>query len=780
MSHHGLLDTQAGPAGLSRRGFLKVTGAGIFLSFVVDSLPGIARSAMAAEKTVPTDFNAFLRIAEDGRVTCYVGKVEYGQGVNTSLRMMLADELDVAFESTDIVMGDTAVCPWDRGTWGSLTTRVFGPSLRAAGAEARQVLIELTSKRLQVPVDRLTVEKGMVFDRTNPSKRVGYGELARGKRIERHATGKVEVKKPSEFKIMGTSRRRDDGLVKVTGAAKYAGDIRVPGMLYARVLRPPAHGAELTNVDVSGVAQVKGARVVRDGDFIAVVAALPELAELGRLKIKAEFKKPASTLDQDTIFDHLVKVAPEGSVVAEGGNLKAGAKASSAVVEQTYYNDYVAHAPMEPHTALARFEGPPRVNAPRGPASEPGPPRVNDPRGPASEPGPPRVNDPRGPASEPGPPRVNDPRGPASESGPEVTVWASTQNPFGLQEEIAKTFHIDEASVHVITPFVGGGFGGKSRNLQALEAVRCAKLAGAPVQVAWTREEEFFYDSFRPAAVVKIKSGVAKDGRLALWDYQVFWAGDRGAAQFYSVADHRTVSSGGREAGAHPFAVGPWRAPANNTNTFARESQIDIMAERARMDPVDFRRKNLTDTNMRRVLDAAADKFGWKPRKHPSGGGTGRGVALGTDAGTLVAMCAEVSVDRATGEVRVQRVVCAQDMGLVVNPAGATIQTEGGITMGLGYALREGLRFKGGEVLDDNFDTYHIPRFSWVPRIESVLIDNKEAPPQGGGEPAIIAVGAAVANAVYDAIGARLYRLPMTPERIKVALSRSARRPERG
>jgi len=713
MSDHELGDTQAGPAGLSRRGFLQVSGTGIFLAFVVDSLPGIARSAMAAEKSLPTDFNAFLRIAEDGRVTCYTGKVEYGQGVNTSLRMMLADELDVAFESTDIVMGDTAVCPWDRGTWGSLTTRVFGPSLRAAGAEARQVLIELASKQLQVPVDRLTVEKGIVFDRTNPSKRVGYGDLAHGKRIERHSTGKVAVKKPSEFKIMGTSRRRDDGLVKVTGAAKYAGDIRVPGMLYARVLRPPAHGAELTNVDVSGVAQIKGARVVRDGDFIAVVAALPELAELGREKIKAEFKKPASNLDQDTIFDHLVKVAPQGSVVAEGGNLNAGAKASSAVVEQTYYNDYVAHAPMEPHTALARFEG------------------------------------------------------------PNVTVWASTQNPFGLQEEVARTLHIDEASVHVITPFVGGGFGGKSRNLQALEAVRCAKLAGAPVQVAWTRDEEFFYDSFRPAAVVKIKSGVAKDGRLALWDYQVFWAGDRGAAQFYSVADHRTVSSDGRAAGAHPFAVGPWRAPANNTNTFARESQIDIMAERAGIDPVEFRRKNLTDTNMRRVLDAAADKFGWKPRKHPSGGGVGRGVALGTDAGTLVAMCAEASVDRVTGEVRVQRVVCAQDMGLVVNPAGATIQTEGGITMGLGYALREGLRFKGGEVLDDNFDTYHIPRFSWVPRIESVLIDNKEAPPQGGGEPAIIAVGAAVANAVYDAIGARLYRLPMTPERIKAALSKS-------
>ncbi len=184
--------------------------------------------------------------------------------------------------------------------------------------------------------------------------------------------------------------------------------------------------------------------------------------------------------------------------------------------------------------------------------------------------------------------------------------------------------------MHVVTPFVGGGFGGKSRNLHALEAVRCAKLAGVPVQVAWTRQEEFFYDSFRPAAILKIKSGVAADGRLALWDYQVFWAGDRGAAQFYTVPHHRTLSRGsgfGGQAGAHPFAVGPWRAPANNTNTFARETQIDLMAERARMDPVDFRRKNLADTKMQRVLDAAAEKFGWKPRKRPSGGGAGWGVS---------------------------------------------------------------------------------------------------------------------------------------------------------
>jgi nicotinate dehydrogenase subunit B len=222
--------------------------------------------------------------------------------------------------------------------------------------------------------------------------------------------------------------------------------------------------------------------------------------------------------------------------------------------------------------------------------------------------------------------------------------------------------------------------------------------------------------------------------------------------------------------GTHPFATGPWRAPANNTNTFARESQIDIMAAQAGMDPLEFRMKNLGDQKMLRVLQTAADAFGWKPAKLPSK--RGFGVACGMDAGTYTAAMAEVEVDKATGEVKVKRVVCVQDMGLVVNPAGAAIQMEGGVTMGLGYALKERVRFKGGDILEHNFGTYKLPRFSWVPRIETRIIDDKNAAPQGGGEPSIITMGAVLANAVYDAIGVRLFQLPMTPERIREAVKK--------
>jgi CO/xanthine dehydrogenase Mo-binding subunit len=289
----------------------------------------------------------------------------------------------------------------------------------------------------------------------------------------------------------------------------------------------------------------------------------------------------------------------------------------------------------------------------------------------------------------------------------------------------------------------------------------------------WSREEEFFYDTFRPAAIVKINSGVDDAGKMAFWDYDVYFAGERGAPQFYTVPNHRTASRGsgfGGPASAHPFATGAWRAPGNNTNTFARESHMELLAGAAGMDPVEFRLKNLSNPRMIRVLKAAAEKFGWTPAKFPSK--RGLGVACGFDAETYVAAIAEVSVDAKEGSVQVKRVVCAQDMGVVINPEGAKLQMEGCITMGLGYCLTEEVHFNGGKVLDTNFDSYDLPRFSWLPKIETVIIENNENPASGGGEPAIILMGALVANAIHDATGVRLLQLPMTPERVKAALQK--------
>ena len=694
----------------SRREFLKSSGGGIAIFVTFGGQLGLLEPAEAQGRSgVPADFNAFLRIAEDGRVTCLTGKIEMGQGPITSLPQMMAEELGVAFEMVDIVMGDTDLCPWDRGTWGSLTTRAFGPLLRAAAAEARGVLLDLASQELRVPVSRLEVNAGVVSDRKNERKRITYGELAKGEPIERHLKLKPELKDVSQFQIMGQPKLRRDSLEKVTGKAKYAADIRLPGMLYAKILRPPAHGAKLKKADTSGARKVDGVRLVEDGDLIAVLHELPDVAQDALGRINAKFDLPPPMLTDQNIHEHLLRVAPKGEITARAGNVDKARKLADRMIETRYFDGYVAHAPIETHAALAHIE--------RG----------------------------------------------------KCTVWASTQNPFGARDKIARAIGFSPDKVRVITPFVGGGFGGKTSNMQAVEAARLARSVGRPVQVMRTREEEFFYDTFRPAAVVNIGSGIDGSGRITFWDYEVLFAGQRGAEHFYEIPNHRTtVRPQGWSGGPHPFATGAWRAPANNTNTFARESQISAMAAAAGADAIEFRLKHLGDPRMIRVLKAAAQRFGWTPAATPSK--RGFGVACGIDAGTYVAAIAEVAVDARSGEVEVKRVLSAQEMGIVVNPQGATIQMEGCVTMGLGYALSEEVHFRGGQILDTNFHRYEIPRFSGVPKIETLLVEANDIPPQGGGEPAIVVMGAVIANAIHDATGSRLKRMPMTPARVKAAI----------
>jgi len=707
--------SESPPRDLSRRQFLALAGSGLFVFFPTDPLDAFQEpERLPARQGYPTDFNAYLRVGPDSRVTCFVGKVELGQGAMTSLAQLLAEELDVALDSVDMVMGDTDLCPWDMGTFGSLSIRQFGPVLRGAGAEARAVLLEMAAEQLQAPAGRLQVTAGVVTDPSAPGKRVTYAQLVQGKRIERRLE-KAPVKPVSAFSVVGQSPRRKDALEKVTGKARYAGDFAVPGMLHARVLRPPAHGATLRDLDTAAAEKVDGARVVRDGDLVAVLHERPDLADKALRLIKARFDPPQPSVDDKTIFNHLLKTAPQPRLVGESGSLAEGEKLAANIVEETYLNSYVAHAALETHSATATIEG------------------------------------------------------------GKATVWASTQTPFPVKQQVAQALGFTPQNVRIITPYVGGGFGGKSASRQAVEAARLAKLTGKPVQVVFHRDEEFFYDTFRPAAVVKIRAALTGAGKMVLWDYKVYGAGDREARLFYDVPHQRTVSAGGWQGGnppgMHPFGVGPWRAPSVNTNTFARESHIDILAARAGADPVEFRLGHLSDQRMRRVLEAAARQFGWKPARAPSG--RGLGVALGIYAGTYVATMAEVAVNKSTGRVQVIRVVCAQDEGVVVNPDGSRQQMEGSITMGLGYALAEEVRFKNGEVLDRNFDTYEIPRFSWLPKIETILIENPETAALGCGEPPIVTMGAVVANAIHDAVGARLRQLPMTPARIQTALKRA-------
>jgi nicotinate dehydrogenase subunit B len=699
--------------GVSRREFLQLAGTGLFIFFATDPMAAFQEpSRLPGRPSYPTDFNAYLRIGGDGRVTCFVGKVELGQGSKTALAQLAADELDVSLDSVDMVMGDTDLCPWDMGTFGSLSIRQFGPVLRGAAAEARAVLLQMSADYLHLPsVEHLRVKDGVVTYTQDEHKSVSYAKLVEGKRIEHHLE-KVPVKPVAAFTVIGKAPRRKDALEKVTGKARYAADMTPPGTLHARILRPPAHGATLKELDTAVAEKVPGVRVIRDGEMIAVLHEQPDVADRALGLIRARFEPPQPSEDDRTIFDHLLKAAPPLQMVDEKGSLAEGEKLATSVVEETYFNSYVAHAAMETHSAVAAIEG------------------------------------------------------------GKLTVWASTQTPFPVRQQLAQAVGFAPENVRVITPYVGGGFGGKSASRQAVEAARLAKITGKPVQVVWDRAEEFFYDTFRPAAVVKIRSGVNDAGKLLLWDYRVYCAGEREARQFYDIPHQRTQSSGGWGGGnppaLHPFAVGPWRAPSVNTNTFARESHIDILASKLSRDPLEFRLSHLSDPRMRRVLLAATGQFGWKPAPAPSGRGVGLACAI--YLGTYVATVAEVAVNKSTGNVDVKRVVCAQDQGVTVNPDGSRQQIEGSITMGLGYALTEEVRFKDGVVLDRNFDSYQIPRFSWLPRIETILIENPETPASGCGEPPIVTLGAVVANAIFDATGARLRQLPMTPARLKAAL----------
>jgi isoquinoline 1-oxidoreductase len=481
------------------------------------------------------------------------------------------------------------------------------------------------------------------------------------------------------------------------------------------------HGATLTTLDTSGAEKLAGVTVVRRDDLIAVLHAEPESAARALAAIQAEWQLPQAKPDPDSIFDHIVAKSAGLAEVANRGDIVAAKAGATRVFETTFQKGYVAHAALETHAALAEFKN------------------------------------------------------------GRMTVWASTQTPFPARDQIAKVLGLSGQNVRVITPLVGGGFGGKSAFGQAIEAARLAHLTGRPVQVAWTRAEEFFNDTFDPAAVVKISSGVDQAGRMSLWDYTVHAAGVRGTTLAYTTPNARIRSAGkngdapaAEGVSVHPFAVGAWRGPGANMNVFAAESQIDIMASALGVDPLEFRLRNLADARMIRVLQAAATAFGWKAAPAPSGRGCG--LACSIDAGTYVATMAEVQVDAATGHVKVLRIVCAQDMGVVVNPEGARMQIEGGLTMGLGYALSEELRFRGGEILDRNFDSYEMARFSSAPRVEAVLVKNDALAPQGGGEPAITTTGAVLANAVFDAAGVRMLRLPMLPDRVRLAMAAKSTR----
>jgi nicotinate dehydrogenase subunit B len=693
---------------LARRDFFKILGAGI-------AVFAVAKDALALQETapghrsfhteeLPKDISAWLHVGEDGRVTGFTGKAEIGQNIRTSLAQTIADELRVPFESVRMVTADTALTPFDMGTFGSRTTPTITPQLRRVASAARDLLIEAAAKEWNIAPAGLVAADAKVTDPVS-GRSLKYAELAQGKTLAQNLPVEDPVTPATQWTIAGKAIPKVDGRAFVTGKHQYTPDMRPEGMLHGKVLRPPSFGATITSCDDAAAKAMTGVVVVRDGDFVGVAAPSEHGAQRALDAIHAQWKE-VPQISSKEIFSYLKQNATAKSDDrhhGQKGSVEEGLASAAHRLDATYNVAYIAHAPLEPRAAVAQW------------------------------------------------------------ADGKLTVWTGTQRPFANRDELAAVFHVPESSVRVIVPDTGSAYGGKHTSDAAIEAARLARAAARPVKVVWTREEEFTWAYFRPAGVIEIKGGIAGDGALTAWDFHNYHSGSSGIETPYVVANQRT------EYHAVPLILrsGSYRGLAATANHFARETHMDALANMAKMDPLDFRMKNLSDARMRAVLEAATKSFGW-PRKKAQDG-QGFGIACGNEKGSYVATCAEIAVDKKSGAVRPVRLVGAFECGAIVNPDGLRNQVVGAMIQGLGGALFEAIEFENGRIANPNFASYRVPRFRDVPEIEAILLDRKDIPSSGAGETPIMAVAPAIGNAIFNANGIRLNNLPMVPNGLRSA-----------
>ncbi len=692
---------------LDRRDFFRVLGGGIVILIAVKDAVARQESGGARrplDHKIPQEIGAWLHIGADGRVTVYTGKVEMGQNIRASLSQVVAEELRIPLTSIGMVMGDTDQTPFDLGTFGSRTTPTMGLQLRRAASAARDLLIELAAEQWKVDRNRLVAAEGRISD--PPTGRVvDYGQLAAERKLAKAIGDDDPLIPTSQWTVAGKSVPKIDGRDFVTGKHRYTSDLQRPGMLYGKVVRPPAFGAALLAADTSAAKAMPGVTVVVDGDFIGVAAPSEPIAVAAAAAIHAEWKTTLQPSSKE-LFEYLKKNPVEGQDLERGfqhvvGTIERGHTDAVRRLQCTYTVAYIAHVPLEPRAALAEW------------------------------------------------------------ADGKLTVWTGTQRPFAVRDELAQAFHLPEGRVRVMVPDTGSAYGGKHTGECAVEAARLAHAAGRPVKLVWTREEEFTWAYFRPAGVIEISSGVRGDGMLTAWEFHNYNSGAAAIRTPYEVPNQRIQFHPVRS----PLRQGSYRGLAATANHFARESHMDELARLMKMDPLEFRRRNLKDPRLRAVFEAAAKAFGWGRAKSSSG--LGFGIAGGVEKGGYVATCAEVSADPAGGEVKVKRLVTAFECGAIVNPDHLKNQIEGAMVMGLGGALFEAVEFNNGRIQNGRLSRYRVPRFSDVPALEAVLIDRKDLPSAGAGETPIVGVAPAVGNAIFDAIGMRLRSLPMVPNGLK-------------
>jgi CO/xanthine dehydrogenase Mo-binding subunit len=768
----------------SRRDFLKTSGLLVVSAVSVAhadasaQAPAQGASALAAGPYPDRDFrqlDSWIAIHEDNTATFYVGKTDLGQGTGTAFRQIMADELDLAWDKTSCVMGSTDVTVDQGGSGGSDALQTDGVPMRRVAAEARRVLVDMASARLGVPAAQLAVSEGVVSVAADPSKRVTYGQLIGGRRFNvtltgnntDSTTGQARVKTLQELKIVGKSPQRYDIPPKVDGSLTWAVDVKLPGMVHARNVKPPVAGATLISVDESSVSKLPGfVKVVVKGNYVAVVCEREEQAIQAARQLKANWQKPATAPfpTSENLFNYMRNAAPTtASAPAVSGNPDAAFAAAARVVEADYEVPFQGHTAFSPAHATA------------------------------------------------------DP------SNDQLTIYSNDMKSYGLRKGVAQFLQMPPDRVRVVWMEGPQAYGRTAADDAGFEAAYLAKELGRPVRVQWMRNEETAWDTKGPAYTFRMRGALDAQGNLTALDYAaraldhnhlgynepdtVLIAqlmGQRrdmpargGAAtpsHMYVVPNRRTLAQvvGLPMVWETPLRTGNLRDPDGPQVTFASESFIDELAAAAKVDPVEFRLKLLTastedDANFKRarsiaVIKAAAEKFGWQPRPSPGPIArgdilTGRGVSYAFRSQTVVAEIAEVEVNRRTGHVWVKRLVCAHDCGLVVNPEALHRTIEGGMLHSLSRTLHEEVTFDTEKVTSVDWVTHPTLTHADTPAQIDVLLINADPNPNrpdlpqyGAGETVCKPLFAAVANAVFDATGVRLRRVPFRDARVLAAL----------
>jgi isoquinoline 1-oxidoreductase beta subunit len=678
---------------VDRRTFLQVLGSGLLIT---------ATSPEAWTAGTGTAVSARLFLNEDGTITALSGKVEEGQGPRAELTQAAAEELRLALDRVRLVMADTDLVPDDGITAGSRTTPRNVPEMRQAAATARELLTALAAREWTVDPATLEVRDGVITSPTGRS--MTYADLAKAGEavgaLDQAIRPGVALTPVREWKVLGQPALRPNVRDLVTGAHQFPSDVVRPGMLYGRVLRPPAYGSTLESVDLSVAKAMDGVVAIREGSFVGVAAPSSHRATraLEAVARTASWTTPPQAVSNETLFDHLKRHARRSEARTDTrGSLKRAVAKADRVLSGTYRVASIEHAPMEPRAAVAEWDG------------------------------------------------------------DRLTVWAGCDGPFRAQQHLAEEFGLPRERVRVIIPDMGGGFGGKHTADAALEAARLARSAGRPVWVRWTREEEFTWAYFRPAAVIECRGGLGPDGTLSAWEFTTINAGGAAIGTPYAIPNV-TISSVPTDS---PLPQGSYRCLGATANNFARESFMDELAAAAGSDPFEFRLAHLENPRLRTVLEKAAKEFGWTARRRQVTPECGVGLACGTEKNSVVAACVEVELDRSKGRITVTEICEAFECGPILNPANLLSQVQGCIVMALGGALTEEIEFRDGKILNPRFSRYRVPRFRDVPRIDVHLVENRDIPPAGGGETPIIAAAPAIGNAVFAATGVRLRSMPL-------------------